>query len=53
MARTYQDYVEKMQQIADLRNVAAALHWAEETYLPERDAESRNRQLATLSTSER
>lgn len=46
----YEAYKQKMQKIADLRNAAAVLNWDEETYLPEKGAAFRGRQLATLST---
>ncbi len=50
MPDTYQRYVEKMQKIADVNYAAAVLNWDEETYLPEKGAPYRGRQLATLST---
>lgn len=46
----YGDYQTKMQKIADLRYAAAVLGWDQETYLPEKGAESRARQLSTLSS---
>ncbi len=48
--KRYDDYTLKMQKIADVRNAAALLNWDEETYLPEKGAAFRGRQLATLST---
>ena len=50
MADTYEQYVAKMQKIADLHNAAAVLNWDEETYLPVKGAAFRGQQLATLST---
>lgn len=46
----YEAFTTKMQKIADLNNAAAVLNWDEETYLPEKGAGFRGRQLATLST---
>lgn len=48
--KLYNDYKAKMQKIADVRHAAAVLNWDEETYLPEKGAAFRGRQLATLST---
>ncbi|MHB1922693.1 MAG: carboxypeptidase M32, partial [Chitinophagaceae bacterium] len=45
----YQQYVKKMQQIADLRNIQAVLGWDQETYLPPKGAWGRSRQMTTLS----
>src|SRR5690625_631541 len=50
MNNNYRTYIEKMQQIADIRNAAAVLNWDEETNLPEKGAAFRGKQLATLST---
>ncbi|WP_119078653.1 carboxypeptidase M32 [Chitinophaga alhagiae] len=49
-ADLYQDYVEKMQKIADVRNAMSVLGWDQETYLPPAGAAFRGRQLTTLST---
>ncbi|RPE09798.1 carboxypeptidase M32 [Chitinophaga lutea] len=49
-ADLYQDYVEKMQKIADVRNAMSVLGWDQETYLPPAGATFRGRQLTTLST---
>ncbi|MGX5820410.1 carboxypeptidase M32 [Chitinophaga lutea] len=46
----YQEYVSKMQQIADVRHAMAVLGWDQETYLPPAGADFRGRQLTTLST---
>jgi carboxypeptidase Taq len=45
----YKRYKSKLQRIADVRYAAAVLQWDQETYLPAKGAESRARQLATLS----
>jgi carboxypeptidase Taq len=45
----YQQYVDQMQRVADLRYAAAVLQWDQETYMPAKGAEARARQLATLS----
>ncbi len=50
MENKYAQYVEKMQKIADIKYASAVLNWDEETYLPEKGAEFRGRQMATLST---
>ena len=49
MSTMYNEYVEKMQRIADIRYASAVLQWDQETYLPHKGAELRGRQLATLS----
>ncbi|HSB93432.1 MAG TPA: carboxypeptidase M32 [Flavitalea sp.] len=49
MNTIYNEYVERMQRIADLRYSAAVLQWDQETYLPEKGAELRGRQLSTLA----
>jgi carboxypeptidase Taq len=46
----YTLFKEKMQQIADVRYAMAVLGWDQETYLPEKGAAFRGRQLTTLST---
>ncbi len=45
----YQQYVSKMQRIADIRNASAVLQWDQETYLPPQGAAFRGRQLTTLA----
>ncbi|RYZ62053.1 MAG: carboxypeptidase M32, partial [Chitinophagaceae bacterium] len=45
----YQQYVSKMQRIADVRNASAVLQWDQETYLPPQGAAFRGRQLTTLA----
>lgn len=49
MEQTYAAYVDKMQQVADLRYSTAVLQWDQETYMPPRGEDARARQLATLS----
>lgn len=46
---TYQDYLDLMHRIADLRYASAVLQWDQETYLPEKGADRRGQQIATLS----
>jgi carboxypeptidase Taq len=48
-AATYQTYQAKMQKIADVQHALAVLEWDQETYLPEKGAAIRSRQMATLS----
>ena len=45
----YTGYVDRMQKIADVKYSAALLQWDQETYLPEKGAAFRGRQLATLT----
>ncbi|MDX2045393.1 MAG: carboxypeptidase M32 [Chitinophagaceae bacterium] len=45
----YSSYREKMQEIADVKFSSAVLQWDQETYLPEKGAATRGRQIATLS----
>lgn len=45
----YQDYCNRMRKIADVKYAAAVLGWDQETYLPEKGADMRGRQLATLT----
>lgn len=47
--KLYQDYRNQMGKIADVKYAAAVLGWDQETYLPEKGADMRSRQLATLS----
>lgn len=46
----YQEYITKMQQIADVRNAIAVLGWDQETYLPDKSAAFRGQQITTLSS---
>src|SRR5690242_5572837 len=48
-ADRYREYKTKMQKIADVRYAMAVLNWDEETYLPEKGASQRGRQMAALS----
>lgn len=45
----YEQYVAKMQKIADINYANALLQWDQETYMPAKSAASRARQMATLS----
>lgn len=45
----YHSYITYMQRIADIKYASAVLQWDQETYLPPKGADSRSRQLATLS----
>ena len=45
----YSAYTDRMQKIADAKYSAALLQWDQETYLPEKGASFRGRQLATLT----
>src|ERR1700754_553471 len=45
----YDDYVQKMRTIADIRYSSALLQWDQETYLPPKGAPIRGQQIATLS----
>lgn len=49
MAIQYDNFVRKMQKIADINSAIAVLHWDQETYLPEGSAIARGKQIATLS----
>src|SRR5690242_5261665 len=49
MPNLYDDYREKLQQIADVRYSLAVLQWDQETYMPAKSAATRARQVATLS----
>jgi carboxypeptidase Taq len=46
---TYQKFNNHMQRLADVLFSSAVLQWDQETYMPEKGAEMRARQLATLS----
>ncbi len=45
----YNEYVTKMQQIADVKYASAVLQWDQETYLPPKGSAIRGRQIATLN----
>jgi carboxypeptidase Taq len=45
----YQDYINKMHKIADVKNTLAVMQWDQETYLPSKGADIRGQQMATLS----
>lgn len=45
----YEEYVNSMRTIADLRYASAVLQWDQETYLPPKGAAIRGQQIATLS----
>lgn len=45
----YEQYVAKMQKIADIKYAHAVLQWDQETYMPVKSAAARARQMATLS----
>ena len=45
----YDQYVTKMQKIADIKKSAEVLQWDQETYLPKKSADIRGRQIATLA----
>jgi len=47
--KTYNDYKEQLQKIADVRYANAVLQWDQETYLPPKGAAARASQMATLS----
>lgn len=47
--KLYEQYMEKMRQIADVRNACAVLQWDQETYLPPKGALLRGQQIGTLS----
>ncbi len=48
-AELYNEYVTKMQQIADVKYASAVLQWDQETYLPPKGGIIRGRQIATLN----
>ena len=45
----YKQYKEELQKIADIKYASALLQWDQETYLPPKGADTRGRQIATLS----
>lgn len=47
--QTYMQFTDHMQRLADVLFSSAVLQWDQETYMPEKGAEIRARQLATLS----
>lgn len=47
-AALYNDYVQKMQRLADVRRAHDVLQWDQETYLPRGGAHLRGQQLSTL-----
>ncbi len=47
--KLYQQYVDTMRKIADIRYASALLQWDQETYLPPKGAAIRGQQIATLS----
>lgn len=47
--KLYQQYIDTMRKIADLRYASALLQWDQETYLPPKGAALRGQQIATLS----
>ncbi len=49
MEKEYETLRATMQRIADLQNAGAVLMWDQETYMPEKGAELRAQQLATIS----
>jgi carboxypeptidase Taq len=48
-SQLYQQYVQHMQKIADIRFANAVLQWDQETFLPPKGASARGRQIATLA----
>lgn len=47
--KLYQQYIDTMRKIADIRYSSALLQWDQETYLPPKGAAIRGQQIATLS----
>jgi carboxypeptidase Taq len=45
----YESYAEQMRKLADVRAALALMQWDQETYMPEKGAEFRARQVASLS----
>src|SRR5262245_11726318 len=45
----YNAYRDHMQKLADIRAALALMQWDQETYMPEKGADFRARQIATLS----
>jgi carboxypeptidase Taq len=48
-AELYNEYVTKMQQIADVKYASAVLQWDQETYMPPKGSAIRGKQIATLN----
>ncbi len=49
MAQKFQRLKERLQEITDIESAAAVLSWDQATYMPEKGAPARARQMATLS----
>lgn len=47
--KTYQQYQQKLQKIADIEHAIAILSWDQETYLPAKGATQRSQQITTLA----
>ena len=47
--KLYGEYTAHLQKIADVRYAIAVLQWDQETYMPQKGAAFRGRQIATLS----
>ncbi|MEO5592541.1 MAG: carboxypeptidase M32 [Chitinophagaceae bacterium] len=47
--KSYQDYTAHLRKIADVRYAIAVLQWDQETYMPQKGADFRAQQVATLS----
>ena len=45
----YQQYIEALQKIADIKYASAVLQWDQETYMPQAGAHFRGKQIATLA----
>lgn len=48
-AELYEQYKNSIQKIADIKYASAVLQWDQETYLPPKSADFRNKQITTLS----
>ncbi|ULQ58269.1 carboxypeptidase M32 [Flavihumibacter rivuli] len=48
-ATLYKEYVQALQEVADIKYAVAVLQWDQETYMPAGGADKRGRQIATLS----
>lgn len=49
MNKLYNEYTKHLRQLADVMYASAVLQWDQETYMPEKGAEIRGQQLATLA----
>jgi carboxypeptidase Taq len=49
MNQDYENYVKHLQKISDINHSSAVLTWDQEVNMPEKGAEIRARQLATLA----